>query len=326
METKTTEELSDDFGWFEEGFQAALEGIRAAGLYRSFPSVEAVEGGRIRIGGRWLVHLSSNSALGLHLHPAVRAAAREAVDRFGAGAGAARLLGGHLPLHEALEEKLARFKQTEAALTFSTGYMANLGVIAGLLEAGDCVIVDHLNHASLIDACRLSGATLRAYPHKEMHGLERALAQRPGRFRRRWIVTEGIFSMDGDPAPLPDILDLAQRYEAGVILDDAHGTGVMGPTGRGTLEHFGLAGPGKTPPPFLLQVGTLSKSLGSMGGFVAGSRVMMDTLRNKSRPFIYTTALPPASAAAALAALEVIEREPALRRALWEKIMRGKGS
>ncbi len=276
--------------------------------------VEAVDGGRVRMGGRWLISLSSNNYLGLTQHPRVIAAAQESIARYGTGSGSARLIGGNLPPHEELEQELARFKQAEDCLLFSTGYMANLGVVTALVGPGDLVIGDRLNHASLIDACRLSGAAFRVYPHGDARRLEEALRRRRGHYRRTLVVTEGVFSMDGDLPPLREIAETARRHDAWLLLDDAHGTGVFGPGGRGSLEHFGIR------PEGILQMGTLSKALGSLGGYLAGPRVVVELLRNRARSFIYTTALPPGCAAAALEGLRVLQSEPDLRRRLWENV------
>lgn len=297
-----------------ELLEQELELLKAQGLYRSCRTMEAVDGGRVLIDGQWKINLAANNYLGLTQHPRVVAAARDALERFGAGAGSARLLGGTFPPHEALEEALARFKQAEAALLFPTGYMANLGVVTALLGAGDLVIGDRFNHASLIDACRLSGAAFRIYPHGDAGRLEEALRRRRSQYRRVLIATEGVFSMDGDLAPLPEIVQTARKHDAWLLLDDAHATGVFGKNGRGTLEHFGI------PPEGTLQMGTLSKALGSVGGYVAGPRAVIDLLRNKARSFIYTTAAPPACVAAALAALKVLEEEPLWRERLWENV------
>ncbi len=293
-----------------DSLRTELDDLTAQGLYRSPRKAEEICGGRIRVGSKWLVHLASNNYLGLTEHPRVKAAAAEAVTRFGTGAGSARLIGGNLPLHESLEEGLARFKQSEAALVFSTGYMANLGAVTALVGSGDLVIGDRFNHASLIDACRLSKATFRVFPHRDTACLAAALKRHRGQHRRALIVTEGVFSMDGDLAPLPEIVEAARQYDAWVLVDDAHGTGVLGEGGRGTVSHFGLSG--------ILQMGTLSKALGSLGGYVAGPSAVIELLRNKARSFIYTTALPPASAAAAQEALRVIEAEPIWIERLWK--------
>lgn len=303
-----------------ETLQQELEELRVQGLYRSWRRVEAVEGGRIRVDGRWLLHLASNNYLGLSRHPRVIAAAKEAVDRYGAGAGSARLIGGTFSIHEDLEEALARFKQAEAALLFPTGYMANLGIISSLAGPGDLILGDHLNHASLIDACRLSKAAFRVYPHGDLERLETALKHRRGRFQRVLIVTEGVFSMDGDLAPLPGIVEAARRHGAWLLVDDAHAAGVFGIHGRGTLEHFGIPPEGPCPPEGILQMGTLSKAFGSLGGYLVGPRLVIETLKNRARSFIYTTALPPASCAAALEALRVMEEEPIWRKQLWENV------
>ena len=299
-----------------DALQGELDGLEREGLRRSCRRIEAVEGGRIKVDGRWLVHLGSNNYLGLTTHPEVIAAAADAAAKWGTGSGSARLIGGTFAVHAELEEELARFKQAEAALLFSTGYMANLGIITALAGPGDLVVCDRLDHASLIDACRLSGAELRVYPHADAARLEEALAQRRGRYRRLLVATEGVFSMDGDIAPLPEILAVTRRHGGWLLLDDAHGTGVLGETGRGTLEHFGIA------PEGILQMGTLSKALGSVGGYLAGPRAVVETLVNRARSFIYTTAPAPADAAAALAALRVVRREPEPRRRLWENTRR----
>lgn len=296
--------------------QQDLEELRAQGLYRSWRRVDQVEGSRIRIGGRWLLHLASNDYLGLSRHPRVIAAAKEALERFGAGAGSARLIGGTFAVHEELEAAIARFKGAEAALLFPTGYMANLGIITSLAGPDDLILADRFSHASLIDACRLSRASFRIYPHGDLERLEAALKQRAGRYRRVLIITEGVFSMDGDLAPLPGMAALARRHGAWLLVDDAHATGVFGAGGRGTLEQFGI------PAERILQMGTLSKGLGSLGGYLAGPRPVIELLKNRARSFVYTTALPPASCAAALESLRLIEEEPALRRRLWENVER----
>lgn len=211
---------------------------------------------------------------------------------------------------------MARFKQAEACLLFSTGYMASLGILTALAGPGDLLIGDRFNHASLIDACRLSGAAFRVYPHLDTDRLEEALRSRRARYRRALIVTEGIFSMDGDQPPLARIAEIARRYEAWLLVDDAHGTGVLGVHGRGSLEHQDVSTAG------ILQMGTLSKALGSLGGFLAGPKAVVELLRNRARSFIYTTALPAACAAAALEALKVIQEEPIWRQRLWQNVTR----
>lgn len=244
------------------------------------------------------------------MHPEVIQAAVEATQRFGAGAGAARLVSGSLPPHQELETALAQFKGTEAALTYGSGYLANIGTIPALIGRGGLILADRLCHASLIDGCRLSAADFRIYRHNDTDHLRSLLAARR-QTRRTLIVTDGLFSMDGDLAPLPELNRLAQEYEADLYIDDAHGTGVMGPHGRGTVEHFGL----DTQIPF--QMGTLGKAFGSSGAYIAGPSTLIQYLMNTSRSFIFTTAPPPSSAAAATTALRIIQREPERRARLW---------
>lgn len=293
-----------------------LEELDRRGLRRAGCQVEAVEAGRVRVGGRWLIHLASNNYLGLASHPRVLAAAQDALARYGTGAGSARLIGGTFPPHEQLEAELAVFKQAEECVLFPAGYMANLGAVTALVGPGDLVIADRLSHASLIDACRLSRAAFRVFPHVDAGRLEELLHRRRAQHRRVLVVTEGVFSMDGDLSPIPELVEVTRRNDAWLLVDDAHGLGVFGRTGRGALEHFGVAADG------ILQMGTLSKALGSVGGFVAGPRQAVELLRNKARSFIYSTALPPACAAAALEALNVVQEEPDGRRRLWDNVGR----
>jgi 8-amino-7-oxononanoate synthase len=254
--------------------------------------------------------MCSNDYLGLSQHPALREAASSAVEKYGFGSGASRLVSGTSKLHQELEEALSRFKQTEAALLFNSGYAANTGVIPALTQEGDAVFSDSLNHASIIDGCRLSRASLRVYGHKDMNDLE-MLLKNYGNSRRKLIVTDGVFSMDGDIAPLPDLVALAEKYDALLMVDDAHATGVLGKGGRGTAEHFGMEG--RVP----IQMGTLGKAFGSFGAYVAGNRDLVEFLINRSRSYIYSTALPPAVCAASLAALKIVENEPTRRERLW---------
>jgi glycine C-acetyltransferase/8-amino-7-oxononanoate synthase len=264
----------------------------------------------VEVAGRQILLLASNDYLGLAMHPEVVQSAIEATQRFGAGSGAARLISGSLPPHQELESALAQFKRTEAALTFSSGYLANIGTIPALIGQGGLILADRLSHASLIDGCRLSAADFRVYRHNDTDHLQSLLAKRH-RGRRTLIVTDGLFSMDGDLAPLPELNRLAQDYDADLYIDDAHGTGVMGPHGRGTAEHFGL----DVGLPF--QMGTLGKAFGSSGAYLAGSSTLIRYLMNTSRSFIFTTAPPPSSAAAVTAALRVMQREPERRARLW---------
>jgi len=290
-----------------------LNKLQKEGLYRKPRVIDAFYGPTIEIAQEKYILLSSNDYLGLSQHSKVKEKAKEAIEKFGCGSGASRLISGTLSLHTELENNLAEFKKTEAAIVFSSGYTANLGVISSLVGKGDVIIIDKLNHASIIDGCRLSQADLRIYPHKNMLALEKILKKSQA-YHQRLILTDGIFSMDGDIAPLPEIVALAKKYHALVMVDDAHGTGVLGKEGRGTVEHFGLE------TKIDIQMGTLSKALGSLGGFIAGSNILIEYLKNKARSFIYSTALPPAQVAGALAALEIIQTEPQIRNRLWENV------
>lgn len=299
-----------------DDFEKEIEKMKKEGLFRSLKRVESAQGPEVLLNGKKILLLSSNNYLGLADHPAVKEAMIRAIQQYGVGSGASRLISGNMTLHEALEQKLAEFKGTEAALVFNSGYTANIGLIPCLARRDDLILADRLNHASLMDGCRLSKAAFLVYHHKEMGHLEMLLKKSRSDHRsqhRMFIVTDGVFSMDGDLAPLPDMIELAGRYSATVILDDAHGTGVLGKQGRGTVEHFGLERRSN-----LIQMGTLSKAVGVFGAYVAGRSELITYLINKARSFLYTTALPPAIAAAAIAALEIIQKEPELRAALWE--------
>jgi 8-amino-7-oxononanoate synthase len=297
-------------------FEKEIEEIKKEGLFRSLKRVESAQGPEVSINGGKILLLSSNNYLGLANHPALKEAMIKAIRQYGVGSGASRLISGNMTPHEVLEQKLAEFKGTEAALIFNSGYTANVGLIPCLARQGDFIFADRLNHASLMDGCRLSRAAFHFYRHKEMAHLEMLLKKNRAvhpNHHRIFIVTDGVFSMDGDLTPLPDIIELAEHYSATVVLDDAHGTGIMGRQGKGTIEHFNLEARNN-----LIQMGTLSKAVGVFGAYVAGSRELITYLINKARSFLYTTALPPAVATAAIAALEIIEKEPGLRAALWE--------
>ena len=288
----------------------ALEEIKARDLYRQLRVIHGPQSARVQVDGQRAVLLSSNNYLGLAEHPALREAAIQALERYGCGAGASRSISGTMESHRELEERIARFKGCEEALVFSTGYMANIGLLTTVVEEGDLILSDEFNHASIVDGCRLSRAEVWVYRHRDMDHLEDLLKR--STHRRRLIVTDGVFSMEGDIAPLPAIRALADQYGPLVMVDDAHATGVLGEGGRGTAEHFDLMGR------IDIQMGTLGKALGGFGAYVAGSRDLIDYLINRCRTFLYTTALPPSIAAIALAALEVVEREPQLRKRLWE--------
>lgn len=286
-----------------------LTQLKREGLYRSCHLVEGEQLPRVRMAGRTTINLSSNNYLGLATHPKLKEAAKEAIDLYGCGAGASRLISGTMEVHEKLEDRIARFKGTEAALVLNSGYAANLGLLSALTGQGDIIFSDSHNHASIVDGCRLSKAEVKVYPHKGVASLEALLAQST-RARRKLIVTDGVFSMDGDIAPLRDIAALASAYGALVMVDDAHATGVLGDGGRGTPSLFGLEDA------IDIQMGTLSKALGCFGAYVAGSRRLKEFLINKCRSFIFTTALPPSVIGSALAAFDVLESEPWRREAL----------
>lgn len=287
-----------------------LQELAARHLSRRLTPLHSGTGPVVEMAGRQILLFASNDYLGLAMHPEVVQSAIEATQRFGAGSGAARLISGSLPPHQELESALAQFKGTEAALTFSSGYLANIGTIPALVGRDGLILADRLSHASLIDGCRLSAADFRIYRHNDTDHLQSLLAKRR-RERRTLIVTDGLFSMDGDLAHLPELSRLAQTYEADLYIDDAHGTGVMGPHGRGTAEHFGI----NAGLPF--QMGTLGKAFGSSGAYLAGPLTLIRYLMNTSRSFIFTTAPPPSSAAAVTAALRIIQREPERRARLW---------
>ncbi len=279
-------------------------------LLRRLMVVEPLSGPRITVNGREMLLLCSNDYLGLAGHPALRKAASEAMERHGFGSGASRLISGTSALHEELERRLSRFKKTEAALLFNSGYAANTGIIPAIAGEGDVILSDSLNHASIIDGCRLSRATVFVYRHKDLDHVEHVLGEHRSA-RRKLIVTDGVFSMDGDVAPLPGLVSLAEQYGALLMVDDAHGTGVFGSNGGGIVEHFGLSNR------VHIQMGTLGKAFGSFGAYAAGSRDLIDFLVNRSRSFMYSTAMPPAICAASMAALDIVENDPALRASLW---------
>lgn len=291
-------------------YREQLQQLADRFLTRRLKVLETTTGPVVQDAGRPVILLCSNDYLGLAAHPAVIRAAVQATEQYGSGTGASRLLCGTLPPHEELEASLAGFKGTESALLFGSGYLANLGIIPSLIGPKGLILADRLCHASLIDGCRLSGADFRVFRHGDSAHVESLLRRRPSG-RPVLIVTDGLFSMDGDVAPLRDLAALAKQYDATVYVDDAHGTGVMGAAGRGTLEALDV----EREIPF--HMGTLGKALGSSGAYVAGPRDMIDYFINTVRSFIFTTAPPPGTAAAASAALSVIRREPERRARLW---------
>jgi len=292
-----------------ENLAQDLEKLASQNLRRSLTAVEeTLPGGRVRVGGRVLLNLSSNDYLGLSQDPRLIDAAKDAAARWGVGAGASRLVVGHLALHEEVEARLAAFKGTEAAVIFSTGYMANLGAISALVGPDDTVFCDRLNHASIYDGIKLSGANLARFPHGDLDRLE-ALLQKTGT-GRRLIVTDSVFSVDGDLAPLQGLVELRDRYGAMLMVDEAHATGVLGPHGAGLAKALGLTHR------IDVHMGTFSKALGSLGGYVAGDLRLIEYLHNRARSFIYSTAMPPPVLGAIAAALNIVVQEPERRRYL----------
>ena len=286
-----------------------LTSLDERGLRRRLYAHEAAQGPTIQVAGQELINSGANDYLGLAADQRLCASVKAAVDEYGWGAGASPLVTGRTALHARLEARLAEFEGTEAAILFPTGFAANVGAVAALVDDGDVVFSDQKNHASLIDGCRLSRAEVRVYPHCDARHLE-TLLQGASHFRRRLIVTDSLFSMDGDLAPLPALAELAEKYDAMLLVDEAHATGVFGERGRGVSEALHIEA--REP----IRVGTLSKALGSAGGFVAGSRALIEWLSNRARPYVFSTASPPALAAAALAALEIIRDEPNRRTEL----------
>lgn len=285
--------------------------LEEKGLRRRLRRQEGAQGREIIVDGRKVLNFCSNDYLGLAGDPRLREAAVETIAREGLGAGAARLVCGNMPAHQRLEDALARFKGTQGCLFFSTGYMANVGIISSIFGREDIIFSDRFNHASLIDGILLSQARLKRYPHRDMKALE-AMIQAAAGFKKKGIITDSVFSMDGDIAPLDAIVRLAKRYDCFVMIDEAHALGVMGKNGRGLAEHFGVEDK------IDIHMGTLSKAAGSFGAYCCGSEALTAFLVNKARSFIYTTGMPPAIAAASLKAVEIIQNEPARRQRLWE--------
>ena len=292
-----------------------LNQLRADGLYRQFRDVLSAQGSHINIGERELLNFSSNDYLGLANDPLLKCAVTGAITHWGVGAGASRLVCGNLEPYRLLEEKLSQFKNKEAALVFGSGYAANVGTITALAGENDVLILDKLNHASIIDGARQSGATIRVYPHLNLRKLEEILQQSQS-YRRRLIITETVFSMDGDLAPLAEIVALKEKYAAWLMIDEAHATGVLGKNRRGLAEQLGVEDK------IDITLGTLSKALGCSGGFVVGSQTLIDLLRNRARSLIYSTALPPSICAAAALAVSFAMSEAGAERQnrLWENV------
>lgn len=288
-----------------------LREVEQRGLYRQMRLVAGEQDSTVILNGREVLLLSSNNYLGIANHPALKHAAQHAIEEYGCSAGASRLISGHMTLHQQLETKIAAFKHAEAALVFPSGYHANVGTISALLGPGDTVFSDALNHASIIDGCRLSRAEINVFRHCDVTHLEELLAESPAS-GHRLIVTDSIFSMDGDVAPLAEIVALARRYDAWVMVDEAHGTGVFGARGAGLVDELGLEDD------IDIHMGTLGKALGGFGAYVAGSHELIAWLINRARSFVFTTGIPPAVAATAMAALDIVTTEPERRRQLWD--------
>jgi glycine C-acetyltransferase len=288
-----------------------LAELKARGLFRPLRVLESAQESEVVIGGRRLINLSSNNYLGLTTHPRLRKAMVDATERLGVGSGAVRTIAGTMAVHEELERKLAFFKHCPAALVFQSGFTANLAVLQVLVGEGDLIVSDALNHASIIDGIRLSKAERVVYEHRSLDDLERRLQAVRGKYRRILVVTDGVFSMDGDIAPLAGIVERAEAAGAMVMVDDAHASGVLGQDGRGTVNHFQLDGRVE------LQIGTLSKAIGVLGGYVASTQAMRDFLIHRARPFLFSTSHPPGVAAACAAALDVLVSEPQRMERLW---------
>lgn len=300
---------------FQSWLGDQIQTLKDQNLYKVPKILETPAGGRVRMNGKEVVNLSSNNYLGLANHPKVRQAALEAIEKWGVGAGAVRWIGGTMSIHEELEERIAKFKNVESVLVFTGGFTANSGCIPAVVSDKDVIISDELNHASIIDGVRLSPAKYKksegfVFPHKDMEALEKIL-QNTQNFQKRMIITDGVFSMDGDIAPLPAIVELAEKYDAFVMVDDAHASGVLGKNGAGTTSHFNLYGRVD------IQLGTLSKALGVIGGYIAGSAKLKDWLINRGRPYLFSTAHPPVVAAALIAAIDIMETDPEPMNRLW---------
>ena len=291
--------------------QSELEHLRALGLYRNVRQIETAQEPHIRIDGQDRILFCSNNYLGLANHPVLRGAAVEALNTYGSSTVASALISGYMTPHAELEQRLAEFLGTKGAVVFPTGYAANLGVIPTLTGPDDIIFSDRLNHRSIIDGCRLSRAQIAIYNHCDINHL-RSQLQEASNYRRRLIVTDGVFSMDGDIAPLPDLVELAQEFETILMIDDAHGTGTLGTSGRGTFEHFDLS-----PDDIDIHMTSGSKALGASGGFIAGNTDLIDLIRNRSASYIYTTAMPPDACAATTAALDLITSTPKIYQRLW---------
>jgi glycine C-acetyltransferase len=288
-----------------------LDSLKKQNLYRRLRILDGEQKAHTTFDHRSVVNLSSNNYLGLTTHPRLRARALEALQTYGVGSGSVRTIAGTMAIHMELERRLAEFKQVEAVVVFQSGFTANAGTVSAILTKEDVVISDELNHASIIDGCRLSRATVKVFPHKDVDAARRIIKELPPS-QRRLLITDGVFSMDGDLGPLPALCELAEETGCIMMVDDAHASGVFGKNGRGTIDHFGMHGRVD------VQVGTLSKAIGALGGYVAGSRNLIEFLYQRARPFLFSTSHPPAVAAACIAALDVLLEHPEIMEQLWD--------
>jgi glycine C-acetyltransferase len=288
-----------------------LEQMKAQGLYRHLRVLEDEQRAHTTFDGRSVVNLSSNNYLGLTTHPRLREKALAAIERYGVGTGSVRTIAGTMSLHMELERRLAEFKHTEATVVFQSGFAANAGTVSAILTKEDVIISDELNHASIIDGCRLSRAAIKVFPHRDADAARKILRDLPAG-QRKLLITDGVFSMDGDLGPLPDLCAVAEEYGAIMMVDDAHASGVFGRNGRGTVDHFGMHGRVD------VQVGTLSKAVGALGGYVAGTTAFIEFLHHRARPFLFSTSHPPSVTATCLAAIDVLLEEPQIIDQLWE--------
>jgi glycine C-acetyltransferase len=288
-----------------------LETLHREGTYQRLRILESESAAESRFDGKEVINLASNNYLGLTTHPKLREAAIDAVKKYGVGSGAVRTISGTMTLHMQLEERIAAFKNVEACVVFQSGFAANAGTVSAILTPEDHIISDELNHASIIDGCRLSKAKIHVFPHKDVAAAEKILGELDSVPGRKLLISDGVFSMDGDIGPLPGLVEAAEKHGAIMMVDDAHSSGVLGRNGRGTIDHFGLNGR------VHVQVGTLSKAIGVLGGYVCGSRDLIEFLYHRARPFLFSTSHPPAVAAACLAAFDVLEQEPERIEKLW---------
>lgn len=288
-----------------------VQKLKNEGLYQKLRILEGAQLPVARFDGREVINLSSNNYLGLATHPKMKQRALAALEKYGVGSGAVRTIAGTMTIHMELEQKIAQFKSSEASVVFQSGFTANAGTVAAVIGPDDVIISDELNHASIIDGCRLSKAAIKRFPHKDLEGCEKVLKEISGHRGHKLLITDGVFSMDGDIAPLPGLVDLAEKYECIMMIDDAHASGVLGRNGRGTVDHFGLHGRVD------IQVGTLSKAIGALGGYVCSTRDAIEFLYHRARPFLFSTSHPPSVAASCLAAFELLDEEPQLVERLW---------